>query len=304
MRLLLTTLVSALTCICACTQPEPMVLESIEAPEITAPALAPHRIAALSTARSTAVRATIISATLACQNTQDDSATSLATADALCVNERPAPAAARIMLVGSSTMGGAIGVPLSRSLRSLGIEVENLGQASTSLARGDIMHWPTRLRDDMRRFEPDLVLAQIGGNDCQPIIGPDDRVRARRHELDRWHEAYAIVLIDLVQAVRYRGAQIALLDLQPARNEEYNECVRGINNVTRQVATTFNIPLLSVYDLTAGNRGTYAERIPVDGQMRDIRSDDGYHLNIHGGRHVARQTLLFLLNEGLIQTWD
>lgn len=304
MRLPFTILVSALTCICACTKPEPVVLESIEAPEIVAPALAPHRLAALSAARSTAVRATTIGSSLACQNMRTDSATSPAHADSYCTNERPAAAASRIMLVGSSTMGGAIGVPLSRALRSLDVEVENLGQASTSLARGDIMHWPTRLRDDMRRFEPDLILAQIGGNDCQPIIGSDDRVRARRHELDRWHEAYAIVLIDLVQAVRYRGAQIALLDLQPARNEEYNECVRGINNVTRQVATTFNIPLLSVYDLTAGSDGGYAERIPVDGELRDVRSDDGYHLNIHGGRYVARQTLLFLINEGLVQTWD
>jgi hypothetical protein len=280
------------------------MLETMASPSIVAPALAPHRLAALSAARTTAVRATGIASYLACQNIPVQSAMSPADAEAYCVSERPEPAASRLMLVGSSTMGGAIGVPLSRALHALDIEVENLGQASTSLARGDIMHWPTRLREDMRRFEPDLILAQIGGNDCQPIIGPDDRVRARRHELDAWHQAYAIVLIDLVQAVRSYGARIALLDLQPARNEEYNACVRGINEVTRQVATTYGIPLLSVYALTQGNDGAYSERIAVDGDMRDIRSDDGYHLNIHGGRYIARQTLLFLINEGLIRTWD
>lgn len=287
----------------SCT-PAPAPLQSLSSPLLAPPPAPQWFVAARSHAGSTATLALDVAlAAVAPDNVLTPRSSSTHALPICSGPSRHAPAR-RIMLVGSSTMGGAIGVPLSRALEALDIEVSNLGQASTSLARGDIMHWPTRLRDDMRTFRPDLVIAQIGGNDCQPIIGADDRVRARRSDLDHWHREYGIVLMELIQSIRQRGVGLVLLDLQSARREEYNTCVTGINQVTRQVAATFQIPLLSVYDLTDSPDGFFAEEIVVNGELTDIRTDDGYHLNMFGGRHVARHLLRFLLDRDLIRTWE
>jgi hypothetical protein len=42
----------------------------------------------------------------------------------------------------------------------------------------------------------------------------------------------------------------------------------------------------------------------LDGQLTDIRTDDGYHLNMFGGRYVARQLLRFLIDSDLVRTWE
>jgi hypothetical protein len=213
------------------------------------------------------------------------------------VDHRPAQ---RVLLIGSSTMGGAIGVPLSRLLEASGVRVRNRGEASTGLARADHVDWKERVRDEIRDFRPDLVLAQIGGNDCQPIIAPDRDVLARRSDLEHWHRVYAQVLGELVATVRAEGVQVMLLDLQPARRPDYSECVAGINDVTRAVAQAYDLPVFSVWDATDGPDGTFTETLMIDGVEEDIRTRDGYHLATPGGRWVARQVYADLLQQGLV----
>jgi hypothetical protein len=294
-------LVSLLAVACA---PAPSALQPLSPPVVVPPPAPAWFVSARAHAGSTSTLALEVALSVAAPDNALAPRCSSTHALPVCSGPDRAQPARRVMLVGSSTMGGAIGVPLARALEALDVDVSNLGQASTSLARGDIMHWPTRLREDMGSFLPDLVIAQIGGNDCQPIIGPDNDVRARRSDLEHWHREYGVVLMELVQSIRQGGAGIVLLDLQPARRDEYNQCVTGINEVTRQVASTFGIPLLSVYDLTDSDEQTFAEEIPVDGQLTDIRTDDGYHLNMFGGRYVARQLLRFLIDSDLVRTWE
>jgi hypothetical protein len=212
--------------------------------------------------------------------------------------------AQRVLLIGSSTMGGAIGVPLSRLLEASGVRVRNRGEASTGLARADHVDWKERVVEEIQDFEPDLVIAQIGGNDCQPIIAPDRDVRARRSDLARWHRVYAEVLTELVQAIRGEQVEVMLVDLQPARRPEYSDCVRGINAVTRQVAAAFQLPFFSVWEVTDGADGEYVEHLMVDGEERNIRASDGYHLSTHGGRLSSRAMYEAMVQQRLVAPWS
>jgi hypothetical protein len=216
-------------------------------------------------------------------------------------HRRPAQ---RVLLIGSSTMGGAIGVPLSRLLEAAGVRVRNRGEASTGLARADHLDWKERVVEEIQDFEPDLVIAQIGGNDCQPIIASDRDVRARRSDLEHWHRVYAEVLTELVQAIRGEGVDVMLVDLQPARRPEYSDCVRGINAVTRHVAAAFELPFFSVWQVTDGPDGEYIEHLMVDGEERNIRASDGYHLSTHGGRLTSRAIYDALVQQRLIAPWS
>lgn len=216
------------------------------------------------------------------------------------INRRPAQ---RVLLIGSSTMGGAIGVPLSRLLEAVGVRVRNRGEASTGLARADHVDWKERVVEEIRDFEPDLVIAQIGGNDCQPIIAHDRDVRARRSDLAHWHRVYAEVLTELVQAIRGEGVDVMLVDLQPARRPEYSDCVRGINAVTGEVAAAFGLPLFSVWQVTDGADGEYVEQLLVDGEERNIRASDGYHLSTHGGRLSSRAIFEAMVQQRLVMAW-
>ncbi len=212
--------------------------------------------------------------------------------------------AQRVLLIGSSTMGGAIGVPLSRLLEAAGVRVRNRGEASTGLARADHVDWKERVVEEIQDFEPDLVVAQIGGNDCQPIIAPDRDVRARRSDLDHWHRVYGEVLTELVQAIRGEGVHVMLVDLQPARRPEYSDCVRGINAVTRHVAAAFELPFFSVWEVTDGPAGEYIEHLLVDGEERNIRASDGYHLSTHGGRLVSHTMYDAMVEQRLVAPWS
>jgi hypothetical protein len=212
--------------------------------------------------------------------------------------------AQRVLLIGSSTMGGAIGVPLSRLLEAAGVRVRNRGEASTGLARADHVDWKERVVEEIRDFEPDLVIAQIGGNDCQPIIAHDRDVRARRSDLEHWHRVYAEVLTELVQAIRGEDVGVMLVDLQPARRPEYSDCVRGINAVTRHVAAAFGLPFFSVWEVTDGADGEYVEHLMVDGEERNIRASDGYHLSTHGGRLSSGAIFEAMVRQRLVAPWS
>ena len=82
---------------------------------------------------------------------------------AFCEAPRAAPRPAqRVLLIGSSTMGGAIGVPLSRLLEASGVRVRNRGEASTGLARADHVDWKERVRDEIRAYVETLPTALVG----------------------------------------------------------------------------------------------------------------------------------------------
>ncbi len=73
-----------------------------------------------------------------------------------------------MLLVGASSVQYYLGAELERRLEAhRDVTVLRLGKLGTGLARPDVFDWPAKLAELLDAFQPDLVIAMLGGNDAQ-----------------------------------------------------------------------------------------------------------------------------------------
>jgi hypothetical protein len=121
-------------------------------------------------------------------------------------------AAAGALLVGSSSVNGAVGRTLERELGALGIRLERHARSSSGFARPDFFDW----RAEVARLGPlerhRAVLVYTGGNDGQALsVLPEERESPRERwvawdQEARWRSLYAERVRGVVDALCARGA--------------------------------------------------------------------------------------------------
>ena len=203
--------------------------------------------------------------------------------------ERLAPR--RILIVGASSIQFAFGTALEQQLTALpGIEVERWGRHSTGLSRLDYFDWYERGAELADAFQPDLVLAQVGGNDCQVITDHDANAVALFTE-DDWELAYAQRLTDFIDVFRSRGARVVVLGMPIMRSPSFRRKMERLNRVVEQAAIAHGEYFVSTWTWTSDSAGAYQAMRRVDGRDRVLRDDDGIHMSVDGANYVSTQVI-------------
>ena len=162
-----------------------------------------------------------------------------------------------MLLVGASTIqfhlgmraGAAAGGQLSRACT-----VVRLGKLSTGLTRPDVFDWPAQVRALLAQHDPDLVIANFGGNDAQAMVLDDGRI-ARFGEPE-WEASYRVRVARIVEVGRAAGARVVLLGMSTTRDPALSRRMARINTLTEAVARQTGALYLSTWDLGADARGT------------------------------------------------
>jgi lysophospholipase L1-like esterase len=182
----------------------------------------------------------------------------------------------RVLAIGSSSTAG-IGASsprttypaqfeeiIERILKGIDLDVVNEGIPGEVAAQT-----AARLKPDVERLKPDLVLWQVGTNDAMARV-PAEEVEATIRDTVRW--------------LKDGRADVVLVGLQYTLRVARDEHYARIRDAVQRVATSENVPLVRRFDAMQFIARTHANV--------DLLSGDGFHLNDLGyhcmAEHVAQ----------------
>ena len=196
----------------------------------------------------------------------------------------------RILIVGASSIQFDLGRALEVALRPRrDVVIERWGQHSTGLSRADYFDWLAKARELRGSFRPDLVIAQMGGNDCQVITNVDGSEVARFPN-DDWEPAYAARVAAFID-VFAPNTPVVFLGMPIMRSPAFREKVARLNRVTQGAVEAAGHLYVSTWEVTADDRGEYRGTAVVEGRERVFRANDGIHLSREGAQFVAEHVI-------------
>jgi hypothetical protein len=194
----------------------------------------------------------------------------------------------RALIVGASSMLGALGREIEDALKAAGFATRRTTRGSSGLSRPDFFDWPKVGAKAYREHEPDVVIVNFGGNDAQGLKMPD------RHDPPwiRWPESgwsaeYGRRVVQFANVVAPQGEHLFWVGMPPMRSPSFDARVRKINKIVR--TSLEGRPGGHYVDVRPimSKGGAYSDSVRVDGVERRVREPDGVHINRAGGRHVA-----------------
>jgi len=207
----------------------------------------------------------------------------------------PAPTAedpARVLVVGDS-FAGLWGPPLQSTLDATGVVQTQIDyQMGTGLARPRNFDWFARVNEQLPAVAPDVVVTSFGGNDFVGLSTADGSLVvgdpvANEAEWMAEYEQRAGEMMDLLAADGRTVIWVGIPnDPDPARTQ-------GLaiqNRAAKEAAASRpHVVFIDSWALFSGRDGNWAEYVidPRDGQGKDVRMDDGYHINEAGAEIIA-----------------
>lgn len=196
---------------------------------------------------------------------------------------RRARVPADVMLIGSSSVNGALGRLIETELETAGLETERRGRSSTGLARPDFFDWQEEIGElgDLSRLRG--VVVYMGGNDTQAVRlrreetpggGRDSESWIIWREEERWTEVYVRRVHEFVEGLCAAGAPRVMWILPADGDREgWSERIHRVQDAQ-----------------AAGTRGTSCGVVvdPRGAPLGRSSTSDGVHLTRTGSRDVWR----------------
>ncbi|HSM65903.1 MAG TPA: GDSL-type esterase/lipase family protein [Ilumatobacteraceae bacterium] len=232
----------------------------------------------------------------------DSVATSVADTDpaAVTVDEEPDEPAgpptrenpAKVFIVGDSD-AGTFGPYLQELLDGTQIVETSLDyKVSSGLARPDFFDWPAEIDTKLPEVDPDIVVATFGGNDAQGlavesgefIIG--DPVANEAEWVAEYTERAGAVMDQLMAG----GRTLIWVGIPNDDNPEVTARMAIQDKAAKAAAAERpEVIFVDTWKRFSGRDGGWAEFVidPRDGEGKDVRADDGFHLNQTGAEILA-----------------
>jgi uncharacterized protein len=201
---------------------------------------------------------------------------------------------ARILVVGDSD-AGTFGPYLKELLDDTGVAETTVDyKVSSGLSRPDFFDWPAHLRAQLPDVDPDIVVVTFGGNDAQGMARADgsfpsewsDPVAAR----ETWFPEYERRAGEVMDLLAAEGRTVVWVGIPnddnpdvTARLEVQDEAVRAA------IAQRPRVVFVDTWARFSSGNGGWAEYVidPRDGAGKDVRAEDGFHLNENGAEILA-----------------
>ena len=214
------------------------------------------------------------------------------------VKERTVPSAenpAELLILGDSD-AGSFGPYLQTLLDATGMVTTALDyKTSSGLARPDFFDWPSYMRQIVPAANPDIVVVTFGGNDAQGLRNLD-KSWAVHHEpasgVDDadWRTEYGARVGAAMDYLSDGNRTLIWVGIPNDDNPDVTARMKVQDEVVRaEVAKRPNVVFVDTWARFSGRNGGWAEFVvdPRDGEGKDVRADDGFHLNQTGAEILA-----------------
>lgn len=216
-----------------------------------------------------------------------------------------------VFALGSSTMGWPLGDWLVEVVKGWGGKAARWGVASSGLARPDFHDWPGSVPQVVDKYDPDIWVVNLGGNDGQGIK-TGKRNRSWVHfKRDRWKTIYAERVDKMLDLMSGPDRSKTIIWFGPVAIGEGKAYERGriINRIQRERVEAFEgrAYFIDLFDRTVTKKGErrWRFRPPGSKKRERLRGRDGIHLTRIGTRWLMLNPLLKLLEPCLAdgRTW-
>jgi hypothetical protein len=202
------------------------------------------------------------------------------------------------MFIGGDSMVGQFGPMLENTAEAGGlVEVtEVLYEFSSGLTRPDFLDWPVRLREIREAQDPDVIVLFFGGNDAQAI-----QIDGTWHEFgsETWMTEYRARVGDLMAELDEDGRDVYWMGMPIVRSDDFRQKVEVLNEIYRSEADRFErVNFVDSWPVFTGADGGFSEYLTdANGDLVDMRLNDGIHLTTAGGIRLAEVTFGFIADK-------
>ncbi len=198
----------------------------------------------------------------------------------------------KVFIVGDSD-AGTFGPYLQTLLDGTGVVTTELDyKVSSGLARPDFFNWPAEIAAQLPTVDPDIVVATFGGNDAQGlavesgefIVG--DPVANEAEWTAEYQERVGAVMDQLLAD----GRTVIWVGIPNDDNPDVTARMAIQDKAAKAAAAERpDVIFIDTWKRFSGRDGGWAEFVidPRDSQGKDVRADDGFHLNQNGAEILA-----------------
>jgi len=171
-------------------------------------------------------------------------------------------------------------------------------KVSSGLARPDFFNWPEELAAKLPEVDPDIVVATFGGNDSQGLTVPELRSDGRPDFIigdpvsneEEWSAEYEQRAGEVMDLLLEDDRKVIWVGIPNDDNPEITEALAIQDEAVRAAAAARpDVVFVDTWSRFSGRDGGWAEFVvdPRDNQGKDVRADDGFHLNQNGAEILA-----------------
>ena len=201
---------------------------------------------------------------------------------------------ARVLVVGDSD-AGTFGPYLEELLDETGIISTTVDyKVSSGLARPDFFDWPAHLRQQLPAEDPDIVVVTFGGNDAQGLALLDGTFPSEWNDpvakRDAWVAEYSRRAGEVMDLLAADGRTVVWVGIPNDDNPEVTARMEVQDQAVRAaVAARPGVVFVDTWARFSSGNGGWAEYVvdPRDGKGKDVRAEDGFHLNTNGAEILA-----------------
>lgn len=201
---------------------------------------------------------------------------------------------AKVYIVGDSD-AGTFGPYLQQLVDGTEVaETELNYKVSSGLARPDFYDWPAELDTALPDVDPDIVVATFGGNDSQGLSAfQEDLEFVVGDPLDNeaeWTEEYTKRAGDVMDLLLEEERTVIWVGIPNDDNPEVTAKLAIQDRAAKAAAAARpDVIFIDTWARFSGRDGNWAEFVidPRDGEGKDVRADDGFHLNTNGAEILA-----------------
>lgn len=201
---------------------------------------------------------------------------------------------AKVYIVGDSD-AGTFGPYLEKLLDgTLIVDTELNYVVSSGLARPDFFNWPNELTAKVPEVDPDIIVVTFGGNDSQGLSLPQDELEfiigdpvANEAE---WTEEYQRRAGEVMDILLEQTEHVIWVGIPNDDSPEVTERLAIQDRAAKAAAAERpDVVFVDTWTRFSGRDGGWAEFVvdPRDNVGKDVRADDGFHLNTNGAEILA-----------------
>ena len=201
---------------------------------------------------------------------------------------------ARVYIVGDSD-AGTFGPYLQQLLDGTTVATTQLNyKVSSGLARPDFYNWPDQLAAALPAVDPDIIVATFGGNDAQGLSAFQEELQfvigdpvANEAE---WSAEYTKRAGDVMDLLLEGGRTVIWVGIPNDDNPDVTARLAIQDRAAKAAAAARpGVTFIDTWARYSGREGNWAEFVidPRDGEGKDVRADDGFHLNVNGAEILA-----------------
>lgn len=204
----------------------------------------------------------------------------------------PTPVDKLELWVGGDSMAQVFGESLVRLGADTGVIDPTLDyRISSGLTRPDFFNWPARLADVINNDDPEVMVMIFGANDAQGmelsngVFQPFD---------DEWVAEYSTRVGFAMDIVSQDPDRLVIWVGQPImRSDNFDARMNRLNQIyAEQALLRERVVYMDTRALFSNSSGRYEAFLPaLDGEVRNLRQQDGTHLSRAGGDLLADAVL-------------